>query len=165
MKKDSALEWFVQQVYGDTWTQDEDIEKLVHKAREMEAMSELLQVEKKFVIDFFELAYLTESCLPPQPISRRSFFMDTIDRYYFNMTWEERKHFFEWISPKLDMEQEESKVFYARYNPENQYKTSLFFYGEEQFVEAFLLDGKYMVSSTVRLNEEYFSKKPEKINV
>ncbi len=34
--KQTAVEWLVQQIYGDMWTQDEDIEKLVHKAKEME---------------------------------------------------------------------------------------------------------------------------------
>ena len=35
-KKQTAVKWLVQQIYGDMWTQDEDIEKLVHKAKEME---------------------------------------------------------------------------------------------------------------------------------
>lgn len=165
MKKDSALEWFVQQVYGDMWTQDEKIENLVLKAREIEAMQELKNVEKKFVIDFFELAFLTESCLPSQPIARHSFFMDTIDKHYFKMTWEQRKHFFEWISPKLDMTHEESKIFYARYNPENQYKVSVLVKGKEEFMEVFLIDDKYMIKSYISLNDEYFLTKPEKINV
>jgi hypothetical protein len=165
MKKYSALEWFVQQVYGDMWTQDENIENLVLKAREIEAIQELKNVEKKFVIDFFELAFLTESCLPKQPIARHSFFMDTIDKHYFKMTWQQRKHFFEWISPNLDMTHEESKIFYARYNPENQYKVSVLVKGKEEFMEAFLIDDKYMIKSNIRLNDEYFLTKPEKINV
>lgn len=41
-----------------------------------------------FVINFFELAFLTEACLPTSTIARHCFFMNTIDRYYFQMTWE-----------------------------------------------------------------------------
>lgn len=45
MKKQTAVEWLVQQIYGDMWTQDEDIEKLVRKAQKM---------EKQQIIDAWE---------------------------------------------------------------------------------------------------------------
>jgi hypothetical protein len=45
MEKQTAVEWLVQQIYGDMWTQDEDIEKLVHKTKEL---------EKQQIIDAFE---------------------------------------------------------------------------------------------------------------
>jgi hypothetical protein len=32
-------------------------------------------------------------------------------------------------------------------------------------MEAFLIDDKYMIKSNIRLNDEYFLTKPEKINV
>ena len=63
------------------------------------------------------------------------------------------------------MIQEESKIFYARYNPENQYKVSVLVKGEEEFMEAFLINDKYMIKSNISLNDEYFLTKPEKINV
>jgi hypothetical protein len=63
------------------------------------------------------------------------------------------------------MTHEESKIFYARYNPENQYKVSVLVKGKEEFMEAFLIDDKYMIKSYISLNDEYFLKKPEKINV
>ena len=31
----TAVEWLIREIYGDMWTQDEDIEKLVHKANKM----------------------------------------------------------------------------------------------------------------------------------
>lgn len=109
----------------------------------------------KFVIDFFELAFLTEACLPKSTIARHCLFMNTIDRYYFQMTWEQRKHFFEWITPKLNMEYEESKMFYARYNPENQYLVKTSYEGKEEDVEAFLFEKKYMITSSRRINQDY----------
>lgn len=112
-------------------------------------------VKGKFVIDFFELAFLTESCLPASTIARHCFFMNTIDRYYFQMTWEQRKHFFEWISPKLNMEHEESRIFHARYNPENQYLVKTSHEGKEEAVEAFLFENKYMITSARRINQDY----------
>ena len=108
-----------------------------------------------FVIDFFELAFLTEACLPPSPIAKHCFFMNTIDRYYFQMTWEQRKHFFEWITPKLNMEHEESKMFYARYNPENQYLVKTLYEEKQENIEAFLFEEKYMLTSARRINKDY----------
>lgn len=112
-------------------------------------------VREKFVIDFFELAFLTEACLPKNTIARHCLFMNTIDRYYFQMSWEQRKHFFEWITPKLNMDYEESKIFYARYNPENQYLVKTSCEGKEEDVEAFLFEEKYMITSARRINEGY----------
>lgn len=117
-----------------------------------------------FQIDFFELAFLTEACLPPSPIARHSMFMKVIDRYYHNMSWEQRKHFFQWIGKKLNMEHEESKIFYARFNPDNQFNVK-YLNGEiEENVEAFLFKEKYMISSNGRVNEKYI-KSVEKIKL
>ena len=113
------------------------------------------KTNNNFVIDFFELAFLTEACLPSSPIARHCFFMNTIDRYYFQMSWAQRKHFFEWITPKLDMKHEESKIFHARYNPENQYLVKTSYEGKEEDVEAFLFEEKYMITSARRINEDY----------
>jgi hypothetical protein len=41
----TAVEWLIREIYGDMWTQDEDIEKLVYKAKEL---------EKQQIIDAFE---------------------------------------------------------------------------------------------------------------
>ena len=107
----------------------------------------------KFQIDFFELAFLTEACLPKSTIARYSFFMNVIDRHYHNMTWEQRKHLFEWIGRKLNMEYEESQIFYARYNPDNQFNVKILNGEIEENVEAFLFKQKYMISSNGRVNE------------
>lgn len=53
------------------------------------------------------------------------------------------------------MKYEESRIFYARYNPENQYLVKTSFEDNEEDVEAFLFEGKYMVTSTRRVYEEY----------
>lgn len=113
----------------------------------------------RFVIDFFELAFLTEVCLPPSTIARYSFFMNVIDRYYHNMSWEQRKHLFEWIGKKLNMEHEESQIFYARYNPDNQFKIvikkDLKKTSEIEIVETFLFKEFYWVSSNQKVNNDY----------
>ena len=43
----------------------------------------------EFKIDFFELAFLAEACIPPVPIARAMFFADLSDKYYHQMTQEE----------------------------------------------------------------------------
>jgi hypothetical protein len=58
MKK-SGLEWFINQVYGDMWTQDEDIEKLVYKAREL---------EKQQIVDAYRVGKV-EATLPSEKLT------------------------------------------------------------------------------------------------
>jgi len=111
--------------------------------------------ENKFVIDFFELAFLTEACLPKSTIARHTFFMDVIDKHYHKMSWEQRKHFFEWIGKKLNMEHEESQIFYARFNPDNQFNLTTYYEGVKTNVEAFLLHNTYYVSSNKSVNDNY----------
>jgi hypothetical protein len=109
----------------------------------------------KFVIDFFELAFLTEACLPKSTIARYSFFMNVIDIHYHNMSWEQRKHLFEWIGKKLNMEHEESQIFYARFNPDNQFKITFKKMAEKESVEAFLFKNIYWISSNQKVNNDY----------
>ena len=111
--------------------------------------------DNKFVIDFFELAFLTEACLPQSTIARHCFFMNVIDRYYHQMSWEQRKHFFQWIGKKLNMEYEESQIFCARFNPDNQFNVTTFYEGKKLNIEAFLLKDRYCFSSNKSVNDDY----------
>jgi hypothetical protein len=118
----------------------------------------LEKTEGKFLIDFFELAFLTEACLPKSTIARHTFFMDVIDKHYHKMNWEQRKHLFTWIGKKLNMEHEESQIFYARFNPDNQFNLTTFYDGKKENVEAFLLNNNYYVSSNRKVNNNYIEK-------
>jgi hypothetical protein len=53
------------------------------------------------------------------------------------------------------MEYEESQIFYARFNPENQFNVTTFYEGKKENVEAFLLKEKYWVSSNRSINDDY----------
>lgn len=108
-----------------------------------------------FTIDFFELAFLVEACIPPKPIARSMFFDDVSDKHYHKMTKEERQRLFEWISPKLDLENENCRYFYARFNPENQYLLSCFYHGKTEEIESFRFDDKYHTSKNTFINPEY----------
>ena len=79
-----------------------------------------------FTIDFFELAFLAEACIPPRPIARAMFWQDLTRKYWAQMTEGERIHLFEWMNRndwyKESLEKEEdTKIFHARFDPENQY--------------------------------------------
>ena len=109
----------------------------------------------KFEIDFFELAFLAEACIPPVPIARASFFADLSDKYYSQMTQDERNRLFEWISPKLDLTDEDCQHFYARFNEKNQYKVKTTYNGETKEQNAYLFNGEYHVSKNQFIDEKY----------
>lgn len=115
----------------------------------------ITNIDKAFTIDFFELAFLTEACLPPSPIARNTFFMNVIDVHYHKMSKDQRQHFFTWIGSKLNMEYEDSKLFHARFNPDNQYLVTSIYQHEKQQTEAFLHEEKYMISSNRFVNDKY----------
>ena len=79
-----------------------------------------------FNIDFFELSFLAEACIPPRPIARGMFWQDLTRKYWEQMTEGERAHLFEWLNrnpwyPESLEKEEDTQVFHARFDPENQY--------------------------------------------
>lgn len=79
-----------------------------------------------FNIDFFELSFLAEACIPPRPIARAMFWQDLTRKYWNQMTEGERAHLFEWLNkhpyyPESLEKEDDTKVFHARFNPDNQY--------------------------------------------
>jgi hypothetical protein len=102
-------------------------------------------MERKFKIDFFELAFLVEACIPPVPIARGMFWDDVINQYYHEMTSDERVRLYDWIhkswvySKGLKEGIEDIKVFEARFDPTNQYKV----YTKNQVFDTFLYKGYY----------------------
>ena len=76
-----------------------------------------------FTIDHFAYSVLLEACIPQTPIGRASIWKNAIDKTYFLMSFEEREKLFNWIqlNPRFNLENNDCKVFYDRYNPDNQY--------------------------------------------
>lgn len=82
----------------------------------------------KFQIDYFELMFLAEACIPPAPIARACFWDKMIDEYYHQLSWYERRHLHEYFQRNLYYEDKLKNLtnneighFDARYNPGNQY--------------------------------------------
>lgn len=109
----------------------------------------------EFKIGFFELAFLAEACIPPVPIARASFFADLSDKYYHQMTQNERNRLFEWLVPKLDLSNEDCRHFIARFNKLNQYKVKHTYNGQTEETYAYKFNDKYHVSRSQSINEDY----------
>jgi hypothetical protein len=112
-----------------------------------------------FKIDFFELMFLAEVCIPPTPIARAVFFENLSNIYYNQMSDDERKRAFEWITKKenfkLASHEEDCQLFYARFNPDNQYRVSCFYNGKREVHDCFKFNNKYHISKTTSICEEY----------
>ncbi len=113
--------------------------------------------ENKFKIDFFELACLTEACIPPRPIARACFWDRLINELYLLMSPHERARLFEWIlrCPNFNIDNKDCALFEARFNPENQYVVMYKHEGKTGKTECFLKDGKYWTKKDTWISEEF----------
>ncbi len=117
----------------------------------------------EFKIDFFEFCFLVETCIPPRPIARSYFWGNLTDKYWSEMTENERIRLFEWIhlnpqyKDSLEKE-EETKIFNARFDPDNQYMVETKFKNKKEKNRVFKYQDKYYTSRTTSINEEYIIK-------
>ena len=110
----------------------------------------------KFEIDFCELAFLAEACIPPSPIARNCFWRDLTKVYWEKMSEEERAHLFEWMQRnwryKDSLHHEDVAVFNARFDPDNQYIVETKENGEHR---AFKLNDRYYKTINISFSEEH----------
>lgn len=108
-----------------------------------------------FTIDFFELLFLAEVCVPPRPIARAMFWDSMSDVHYHKMSDNERLRMFTFLKPKLDLENEDCRYFFARYNPLNQYMVSCFHNGKAEEIHCFRFNEQFYTSKNSHVNPEY----------
>jgi hypothetical protein len=113
-----------------------------------------------FQIDFFELAFLAEACIPPRPIARAMFWQSLTDKYWYEMTDSERAHMFEWLKKNWVYEEsleteEDTQVFHARFDPDNQYAIKVDYDGEISEHRAFKLNDNYYIGRNKWVADEY----------
>jgi hypothetical protein len=113
-----------------------------------------------FQIDFFELAFLAEACIPPRPIARAMFWQSLTDKYWYEMTEGERIHMFEWLQKSWVYEEslekeEDTQVFHARFNPDNQYIIKTNYEGKAEEHRAFKMGDRYYIGRNTSISEEY----------
>ena len=79
----------------------------------------------KFQIDYFELMFLADACMPPAPIAKACFWDKMIDEYYHQLSWYERRHLHQYFQRNMhyknNLIRNDIRHFDARYDPENQY--------------------------------------------
>jgi hypothetical protein len=80
----------------------------------------------KYTIDFFELMFLAEACIPPVPIARSMFWHNLTDVYRKQMSVEERGRFRDGVakSSRYDLQNVHIAEFDKAFNPDNQYKVT-----------------------------------------
>ena len=116
-----------------------------------------------FTIDFFELAFLAEACIPPNPIARTMFWQHLTDEYWGQMSEEERDRLFEWLNRndnyKRSLEkEEETQIFHARFDPDNQYMVHTTMNGKDDMNRAFKYKDLYYVRSNSWITPEFITK-------
>lgn len=117
--------------------------------------------DNEFKIDFFELGFLAEACIPPKPIARTVFWQNLTDVYWHQMTEHERIRFFEWMRATPSYAdslkwQHDTLVFHARFDPNNQYMVSTKF--KDKIIEkirAFKVDGRYYTKRNTFIAPEH----------
>ena len=113
-----------------------------------------------FQIDFFELAFLAEACIPPRPIARAMFWQNLTDKYWEQMTEGERAHIFEWLQKSWVYEEslkeeEDTQVFHARFNPDNQYMVTTEKIGVTEVHRAFKMGDYYYIGRNTLILDDY----------
>lgn len=118
-----------------------------------------------FTIDFFELAFLAEACIPPVPIARHMFWDNLTDRYWSQMSEDERNHLWEWMNRRDSYKEglinnEDIQIFESRFNPNNQYLIEL---NTGEKVHSFKHNERYCINTKTSVVEDYIVN-IEKIN-
>lgn len=117
-----------------------------------------MQDSVRFSIDFIELAFLAEACIPPVPIARHSFWMDLIYKHWHSMSEDERKRLFDWMNrtDRFDRSDEDCNLFYLRFNPDNQYIVTTEYKGEIKEHRCFKDDAIYQCGERAQhINEDF----------
>ena len=114
-------------------------------------------MESKFKIDFFELMFLAESVIPSQPIARSMCFDSFSDTHYHNMTDRQREQFFHHVIrlPGFNLENEQCKHFFARFDPDNQFIVHTNFEGKKGKEYVYFYNGEYRVRKNTFISQEY----------
>lgn len=113
-----------------------------------------------FEIDFDQLCFLAEATIQPTPIARHWAWMQICDTHYHKMSQEERNKLFDWIqkSSKFDLSNKDNQYFYARFNPDNQYRVQTEFQGQTSWHECFLFNNRYSITKATTIADEYIIK-------
>jgi len=113
-----------------------------------------------YEINFEEFKILTSAAIPPRPIARAMFWDDVCDKYYHEMSPDERVRLFEWIprNPNFKLRNEQCAMFYARFNPKRQFTVHIEYEDKKEVFETYRLNSRYYTSKNKFMNEVYIVK-------
>jgi hypothetical protein len=120
--------------------------------------------DAQFSISEEELMILSSCTIPPTPIARAVFWRNMIEKYYHEMTKDERRKIHEWLNRNwiyeegLEKKNEDVLWFEKRYDPENQYLVHTLYKGKEESHECFKNGDRYWTSTTRFIAPEYITK-------
>jgi hypothetical protein len=120
--------------------------------------------DAQFSISEEELMILSSCTIPPTPIARAVFWRNMIEKYYHEMTKDERRKIHEWLNRNwiyeegLEKKNEDVLWFEKRYNPENQYLIHTLYEGKEETHECFKNGDRYWTSTTRFIAPEFITK-------
>jgi hypothetical protein len=112
--------------------------------------------QNRFTIDFFELSFLVEACIPPTPIARHSLWLKVIDTYYEQLSQNKRDRLFEWVNRHgrmqggIENKNSECLLFNARFDKENQITVKTKF----GTFNCFKWKNKYYLNSKTFINKD-----------
>lgn len=115
-----------------------------------------------YQIDFFELCFLAEACIPPQPIARSMFWQDLSDKHYHKMTEQERGKMFQWLNQNYAYQQslkenKDTQNFHNRFDPSNQFIVHTSYKGKQEQYRAYKRGDKYHTSSNTHIAPQYIT--------
>lgn len=115
--------------------------------------------EKRFNIDFFELSFLIEACIPPRPIARSMFFESVSETYYHEMTKDERSRLLEWLQRNSNFSSDKDDVahFIARFDQTNQYLITTECNGKVETHETYKWNNQYHTDRRKSILEEFIT--------
>lgn len=113
--------------------------------------------KNEYSIDFFELMFLAESVIPPNPIARSMCFDSFSEKHYHNMNDKQRLQFFTHVQNcnGFNIQNEQCKHFVARFNPDNQYLINTLYNGKKETLNCYLYDNEYRTSINQFVDKKY----------
>lgn len=118
----------------------------------------------KFQIDFFELCFLAEACIPVRPIARAMFWQSLSSFHWHKMSPQERESMFNWMNrngryeESLAEKHEDTLDFHYRFDPDNQYSVTTLYKGEEKVIQSFKKNDSYYIDPRTSIIEQYITK-------
>lgn len=116
---------------------------------------------QNFTIDFFELLFLAETCIPPVPIARTMFWRKLIDEHHDAMTERQRSDFLAAMmkNPRFDTGKQDCRQLFCRYARQHQYRVKIDTGSTKGEFFTYFFNGLHYINREAWLPEKYIVSK------